>query len=66
MGNHGVLFIGETVAETFTRMYYFERAARTYILALQTQRPPEGAFSGGSRKRRHSNRKATPRPKRTS
>jgi ribulose-5-phosphate 4-epimerase/fuculose-1-phosphate aldolase len=39
MGNHGVLFIGETVAETFTRMYYFERAARTYILALQTQRP---------------------------
>jgi rhamnose utilization protein RhaD (predicted bifunctional aldolase and dehydrogenase) len=27
MGNHGVLFIGETVAETFTRMYYFERAA---------------------------------------
>jgi ribulose-5-phosphate 4-epimerase/fuculose-1-phosphate aldolase len=39
MGNHGVLFIGETVAETFTRMYYFERAARTYILALQTQQP---------------------------
>jgi ribulose-5-phosphate 4-epimerase/fuculose-1-phosphate aldolase len=39
MGNHGVLFIGETVAETFTRMYYFERAARTYILALQTGRP---------------------------
>ncbi len=39
MGNHGVLCIGETVAETFTRMYYFERAARTYILALQTGRP---------------------------
>jgi ribulose-5-phosphate 4-epimerase/fuculose-1-phosphate aldolase len=39
MGNHGVLFIGETIAETFTRMYYFERAARTYILALQTGRP---------------------------
>lgn len=36
MGNHGVLFIGETVAETFMRMYYFERAARTYILVLQT------------------------------
>jgi ribulose-5-phosphate 4-epimerase/fuculose-1-phosphate aldolase len=36
MGNHGVLFIGETVAETFTRMYYFERAARTYVMALQT------------------------------
>ena len=38
MGNHGVLFIGETVAEVFMRMYYFERAARTYILALQTGR----------------------------
>lgn len=39
MGNHGVLVIGETVAETFMRLYYFERAARTYILALQTGRP---------------------------
>jgi ribulose-5-phosphate 4-epimerase/fuculose-1-phosphate aldolase len=39
MGNHGVLFIGESVAETFMRMYYFERAARTYVLALQTGRP---------------------------
>lgn len=38
MGNHGVLVIGETVAETFMRLYYFERAARTYILALQTGR----------------------------
>lgn len=39
MGNHGVLVIGETVAETFLRLYYFERAARNYILALQTGRP---------------------------
>jgi ribulose-5-phosphate 4-epimerase/fuculose-1-phosphate aldolase len=39
MGNHGVLFIGETVAETFSRMYYFERAARNYIIALSTGRP---------------------------
>lgn len=39
MGNHGVLVIGETVAETFMRLYYFERAARTYIMALQTGRP---------------------------
>ena len=39
MGNHGVLFIGETVAETFMRMYYFERAARNYIIALSTGRP---------------------------
>ncbi len=38
MGNHGILVIGETVADTFNRLYYFERAARTYILALQTGR----------------------------
>ena len=39
MGNHGVLVIGPTVAETFNRLYYFERAAETYIRALQTGRP---------------------------
>ncbi|MGB8813350.1 MAG: class II aldolase and adducin N-terminal domain-containing protein [Paracoccaceae bacterium] len=39
MGNHGVLIIGTTVAETFNRLYYFERAAETYIRALQTGRP---------------------------
>ncbi|MEM7240602.1 MAG: class II aldolase and adducin N-terminal domain-containing protein [Pseudomonadota bacterium] len=36
MGNHGVMIIGETLAETFNRLYYFERAAETYIRALQT------------------------------
>lgn len=36
MGNHGVMVIGQTVAETFNRLYYFERAAETYIRALQT------------------------------
>jgi ribulose-5-phosphate 4-epimerase/fuculose-1-phosphate aldolase len=36
MGNHGIMVIGTSVAETFNRMYYFERAAETYILALQT------------------------------
>ena len=36
MGNHGVLVIGETVADTFDRLFYFERAAKTYILGLQT------------------------------
>jgi len=36
MGNHGVMVIGQTVAETFNRMYFFERAAETYIRALQT------------------------------
>jgi len=39
MGNHGVLVIGDTVAETFNRLYYFERAAETYIRALQTIQP---------------------------
>jgi len=36
MGNHGVLVTGKDVADTFNRMYYFERAAETYIKALQT------------------------------
>jgi ribulose-5-phosphate 4-epimerase/fuculose-1-phosphate aldolase len=39
MGNHGVLVVGRTVAETFNRLTYFERAAETYIRALQTGRP---------------------------
>ena len=39
MGNHGVMIIGDTVAETFNRLYYFERAAETYIRALQTGQP---------------------------
>ena len=39
MGNHGILVMGATVAETFNRMYYFERAAETYIRALQTGQP---------------------------
>lgn len=36
MGNHGVLVLGETVGDAFNRLYYFERAAETYIKALQT------------------------------
>ena len=39
MGHHGVLSVGPTVAEAFNRLYYFERAARNYILALQTGKP---------------------------
>ncbi|MEM1160935.1 MAG: class II aldolase and adducin N-terminal domain-containing protein [Pseudomonadota bacterium] len=38
MGNHGVMVIGPTVAETFNRMYYFERACEIYIKALWTGR----------------------------
>lgn len=39
MGNHGVMVIGDTVAETFNRLYLFERAAQIYITALQTGLP---------------------------
>ncbi len=39
MGNHGILVMGDTPADTFNRMYYFERAAETYIRALQTGQP---------------------------
>jgi ribulose-5-phosphate 4-epimerase/fuculose-1-phosphate aldolase len=39
MGNHGVLVVGRSVAEAWNRLYYFERAAETYIRALQTGRP---------------------------
>ena len=38
MGNHGVLVTGDTVADAFNRLFYFERAAETYIRALQTGR----------------------------
>ena len=36
MGNHGVLVLGDTVGDAFNRLYYFERAAETYVKALQT------------------------------
>lgn len=39
MANHGIMVVGDTVAECFNRMYYFERAAETYVKSLWTQRP---------------------------
>jgi len=39
MGNHGLLVIGDDVADTFSRLYYFELAAQTYIKALWTGKP---------------------------
>ncbi|MEO1381196.1 MAG: class II aldolase/adducin family protein, partial [Pseudomonadota bacterium] len=39
MGNHGILIMGDNPADCFNRMYYFERAAETYIRALQTGLP---------------------------
>ena len=39
MSQHGILVIGQTVAEAFNRLFYFERAAETYIKALWTGQP---------------------------
>ena len=39
MGNHGIMIVGDSVADTFNRLYYFERACMTYIMALQTGQP---------------------------
>jgi ribulose-5-phosphate 4-epimerase/fuculose-1-phosphate aldolase len=39
LGNHGLLILGENIPDAFNRMYYFERAAETYIKALQTRMP---------------------------
>src|SRR5210317_2615426 len=39
MGTHGVLVLGKDIADTFNRLYYFERTAETYIRALQTGQP---------------------------
>lgn len=36
MGNHGVLTVGDTVAEAFDAMYHLERACRTLVLAYST------------------------------
>lgn len=36
MGQHGVLVVAADVATAFDKIYYFERAAETYVTALQT------------------------------
>jgi ribulose-5-phosphate 4-epimerase/fuculose-1-phosphate aldolase len=36
MGNHGVMVVGPTVAETFDELYYLERACETLITAYMT------------------------------
>ena len=38
LANHGIITTGETVAEGFNSMYYFERAAETYLTALSTNK----------------------------
>jgi ribulose-5-phosphate 4-epimerase/fuculose-1-phosphate aldolase len=39
MCHHGVMVIGKDVADAFNRLFYFERAAETYIKALWTGQP---------------------------
>jgi ribulose-5-phosphate 4-epimerase/fuculose-1-phosphate aldolase len=46
MANHGVLVVGETVAEAYDRLYYLERACQVQLYAMWTGRrlkhvPPE-------------------------
>ncbi|UWU75853.1 class II aldolase/adducin family protein [Bradyrhizobium huanghuaihaiense] len=36
MGNHGVLVVGETVAEAYDRLYYLERACQVQLYAMWT------------------------------
>jgi len=36
LANHGILTVGQTVAEAFDELYYFEKACETYITALST------------------------------
>ena len=38
LANHGVLVTGQTVAQAFDDLYYFEKACRTYIIALSTNK----------------------------
>lgn len=39
MGNHGISCAAETVAEAFEHLYYFERAAKTLMLAYSAGQP---------------------------
>jgi ribulose-5-phosphate 4-epimerase/fuculose-1-phosphate aldolase len=38
MANHGVLVVGETVAEAYDRLYYLERACQVQLYAMWTHR----------------------------
>ena len=38
LANHGILTVGQTIAEAFDELYYFEKACETYITALSTNK----------------------------
>ena len=39
MGNHGLTCAGQSVAEAFEDLYFFEKAAQTLLLAYATGQP---------------------------
>jgi ribulose-5-phosphate 4-epimerase/fuculose-1-phosphate aldolase len=39
MAHHGVMVVGHSVADALNRLYYFERAAETWVRVLSTGRP---------------------------
>ena len=39
LANHGVIVVGDTVAQAFDDCYYLERAAQVQVLAMQTGQP---------------------------
>ena len=41
MKNHGVLVVGDTVAQAYRRIYKLERVCRTQVLAMSTGKPLE-------------------------
>ena len=38
LANHGIITTGETIAEGFNALYYFEKAAETYLTALSSNK----------------------------
>jgi ribulose-5-phosphate 4-epimerase/fuculose-1-phosphate aldolase len=41
MKNHGVLVVGETIAQAYRRLYKLERVCRAQIMAMSTGKPLE-------------------------
>ena len=39
LGSHGVMVVGQTVAEAFDELYYLERVAQLHVYAMSTGRP---------------------------
>ncbi|MEY4448068.1 MAG: Decarboxylase NovR, partial [Pseudomonadota bacterium] len=39
MKNHGVVSVGDTVAEAYRRLYKLEKACQTQVLAMSTGKP---------------------------